>query len=72
MMTDEDIVRAVRAIRFTSKQLRNGRRALAVNALAQAAGIRRGTVYDVAATGRMSPTTADKLRAALSGDPPWH
>lgn len=68
MLTDEDIIRAVRSIRYASKAARNGRRALAVRALAQAAGISRDTVYVVAATGRMAPETAHKLRMALISD----
>jgi plasmid maintenance system antidote protein VapI len=69
MLSDDDIVRAVRSIRFASKRLRNGRRALSVNALAKHAGITRDTVYRIANTGTMSPETADKLRSVLGPTP---
>jgi predicted transcriptional regulator len=66
MMSENDIVRAVRSIRYSSKRLRNQRRAASVNALAAAAGVTRKCVYEVAQRGTMSPETADKLRSALS------
>lgn len=37
-----------------------------MNALAAAAGLHRQRLYDVASTGRMHPSTADKLRHGLS------
>jgi predicted transcriptional regulator len=66
MMSENDIIRAVRSIRYSSKRLRNQRRAASVNALAAAAGISRKCVYEVAQRGTMSAETADKLRSALS------
>jgi predicted transcriptional regulator len=65
MMSEADLVRAVRSIRYSSKRLRNQRRAASVHGLAKAAGLDRLTVYNIAATGRMSPETANKLRAVL-------
>lgn len=67
-MTHDEIVAAVRRIRYSSKAQRNGRRIPTARALAEQTGLRRGTIYDVVNSGRMSPETADKLRSALSND----
>jgi hypothetical protein len=64
-MDKAEIIRAVRSIRYSSKRLRNQRRAASVHGLAKAAGIDRGTVYRIAKTGVMSPETAGRLRLVL-------
>ena len=66
MMSENDVIRAVRTIRYSSQRLRNQRRSASVNALAAAAGLTRKCVYEVAQRGTMSPETANKLRSALS------
>ena len=65
MLTHDEIIRAVRRIRYSPKRARNGRSSPSVHALAAAAGITRQTVYNAAATGRMSPETAAALAHAL-------
>jgi hypothetical protein len=66
MLSQDDIVRRVRTVRFSSKQARNGRKTYSMYRLAVLAQLHRATLYNVAATGRMSAETADKLRSALS------
>ena len=65
MLTHDEIVKAVRLIRYSSKAKRNGRKTLTIGALSRAAGISRETTYQVAKTGRMSPETALNLQHAL-------
>jgi len=65
MLTDDDIVRAVRAIRYGPRNARHGRSAPSIRALAAAAQISRQTVYNAAATGRISPEVAAALASAL-------
>ncbi|HEX8837589.1 MAG TPA: hypothetical protein VF748_11685 [Candidatus Acidoferrum sp.] len=67
-MTDEDIVRAVRTIRYSPKAARFGRRAQSVRALALAAGINPLTIYRIASNGRISPIVANKLRLVMGSD----
>lgn len=65
MLTDDDIVRAVRSIRYSAKRPRNQRREPSMNGLATAAGLSRKCLYQIARRGTMSPETRDKLRHGL-------
>jgi len=65
MLSDEEIVQQVRLIKYGSVMGRNRRQGWTLRRLAKAAGCARQTLYNIVATGRMHPETADGLRHAL-------
>jgi hypothetical protein len=66
MLSDQEIVRRLRAIRHSPASLRNARKAPSINAIALRADLSRNAVYVVASTGRVGPNARPKLVAALT------
>lgn len=65
-MTDEEIFRRLRAIRFSPVTERNARRAPSINALAKQAGLSREVVYEVIRTSHLGRNARARLTSALT------
>jgi Zn ribbon nucleic-acid-binding protein len=65
-LTDEEIVRRIRIVRHTPQEERLAHRAPSLQSIAQAAGIARKRLYEIAKTGHMSPRDRVKLEAILA------
>lgn len=66
MLSDDEILRRLRAIRFSPSHLRNARKAPSINALAAQAGLSRKALYAAANTGEMGATVRAKLIGAMT------
>ena len=66
MISDAEIIRRVRAIRFSSPTERNARRAPSINALAKQAGLSRKVVHEVAITGHLGSISRAKLSRVMT------
>ena len=66
MLSDDEIVRRVRAIRFSSTRERNARRAPSINALAKKAGLSRKVVYEITNTGHLGSIARAKLNRIVT------
>jgi hypothetical protein len=66
MLSDQDIIRQLRAIRYSSTRERNARRLPSVNALAKAAGLARPYLFEITNTGRLGTVARAKLTRALT------
>jgi hypothetical protein len=65
MLSDAEIVRQLRGIRFSSQALRIGRRIPGVRTVAKQAGLSFRTVYTIIQTGSLTPAQALALAKAL-------
>jgi len=65
MLTHDEIIRAVRRIRYSSRSARERQQAPSLSMLARAAGLRRTNLYRTLTRGTMSRETADRLRMGL-------
>jgi DNA-binding phage protein len=61
MLSDQEIVRRLKIIRFSPRAEREARRALSMNAIAKQTGLARDTLYAVSTTGRLAPLTKQRL-----------
>jgi hypothetical protein len=65
-MTDEQVLRRLRAIRFSPARERNARRSLSINAIAKRAGLARPYLFEIISTGRIGSIARDKLIPVLT------
>jgi hypothetical protein len=64
-MTDEEILRTLRTVRYSSKHERNARRALSINGLATMTGLTRQALYQILWTGHVGSRSRPALSKAL-------
>jgi hypothetical protein len=64
-MTPEQVVRQLRAIRFSPQTARIGRRVPGIRTVARHAGLSFKTVYTILNTGHLTPAQAKDLARAL-------
>jgi predicted DNA-binding transcriptional regulator AlpA len=64
MLPDVEILRFLTHIRYSSTAARNARKAISINAIAEAAGITRAAIYAMLKTGSIGPSRA-RLSAAI-------
>ena len=63
--SEADIIRVLRFILFSSRELRMGRRAPSISLVARAAGLSRMTLYRITRDGTMSEASKLVLRLVL-------
>ena len=63
--SEADIIRALRFILYSSRELRMGRRAPSISLVARAAGLSRMTLYRITRDGTMSEESKVVLRPVL-------
>jgi hypothetical protein len=63
--SEADIIRALRFIQYSSRELRMGRRAPSISLVARAAGLSRMTLYRITRDGTMSEKSKVVLRLVL-------
>jgi hypothetical protein len=63
--SEADIIRALRFILYSSRELRMGRRAPSISLVARAAGLSRMTLYRIIRDGTMSEDSKAILRPVL-------
>jgi hypothetical protein len=61
MLSDQEIVRRLKAIRFSTRSERQARRAPSINAIAKQAGLARPYLFEIISTGRLGSTARAKL-----------
>lgn len=66
MLSDQEILRRLRAVRFSPASERNARRAPSINALAKQADLARKTIYQIATTGCLTDNLRGRLTLALT------
>ena len=66
MLSEQEIIRQLRAIRFSSRHERNARRAPSMHGIAQATGISRMHIYRVAVGGKITPRMRQELSHVLT------
>jgi hypothetical protein len=68
MLSDEEILRRLRAIRFSPTHLRNARKAPSMNGLATKVGLTREWLFRLTSGAPIGPETRSKLSAAFTSD----
>ena len=63
--SEADMIRALRFIQYSSRELRMGRRAPSISLVARAAGLSRMTLYRIIRDGTMSEDSKAILRPVL-------
>ena len=66
MLSDQEIIRRLKTIRFSSASERNARRAPSINAIAKQAGLSRKALYEVTTTGRLGSIARGKLTRVMT------
>ena len=66
MLSDQEIIRRLKAIRFSSTRERNARRAPSINAIGRQAGLSRKVIYEVTNTGRLGSIARAKLAPVIT------
>ena len=66
MLSDQEIIRRLRAIKFSPQGERYARRAPSLNAIVQASGVTRQQVYQVISGYGLGPKSRARLSRALT------
>jgi hypothetical protein len=64
LLPDDEILRRLRTIRYSSQALRNARRIQSINSLATETGLTRAGLYEVLRTGRLGRRSKPALSRA--------
>jgi hypothetical protein len=65
-MQEQEVVRALRAVRYSSQSLRIGRREPGIRTIAEHAGISYRTLYRILDAGHCTPAQAEALTGAFA------
>jgi len=66
MLSDAEIMRRLRAIRYSDRSERQARRIQSINGIAREAGMPRPYLFEIVSTGRLGSLSREKLSRVLS------